>query len=133
MKRPLIYLSVLFNVFVLSQLPTFAATPPTPAAGPSALITKGLSDASAGTGYNQSLGLATVIGRLISVLLGAVGMIFIIIVIYGGILYMLSAGAEDKVKTAKKMITQAIIGIIIIVGAYAISSFVLTQLGAAVA
>jgi len=122
MKRPLIYLSVLFNVFVLSQLPAFAA--------PSAIMQG--ADAAAGTNYNQNILLSTVIGKAISSLLGMIGIVFIIIIIYAGILYMLSAGAEDKVKTAKKMIVQAIVGIIIIVGAYAITDFVMTQLAATV-
>ncbi|MEK7452346.1 MAG: hypothetical protein AAB664_03325 [Patescibacteria group bacterium] len=133
MKRSLIYLSVLFHFFVLSVF-TVLAAPDAPAkdAGPAALVIGGLDAAAVGTGYNKSLGLSTVIGRGISFLLGAVGMVFVIIVIYGGIMYMTSAGVEDKVKTAKKMITQAIIGIIIIISAYAISSYVLIGLGEAV-
>ncbi|MCF7906395.1 hypothetical protein K9L04_00490, partial [Patescibacteria group bacterium] len=55
-------------------------------------------------------------------------------IVYGGILWMTSGGEEEKVKKAKKLMISGIIGMIIIVSAYAITSYLLNNLlGAAVA
>lgn len=127
MKRFPIFLSVLFQVFVLSRLPAFA--------GPADLLTGGLdatnSAAGGGPGY-KAVSLPTLIGSFIQILLGLTGIIFLIIVIYGGIMYMTAAGDGTKVDKAKKMITQSIIGLILIVGAYSISTFIIDQLKGAV-
>lgn len=68
------------------------------------------------------------IGNMIDVLLGAIGIVFVVLIIQSGIQYMTSNGAEDKVKEAKKRIISAVIGIIILLGAYAISSYVITSI-----
>jgi hypothetical protein len=75
--------------------------------------------------------LPTLIGRLIAVVLGAVGILFVILVVQSGIQYMTAGGDDTKVKTAKTRIIQAVIGIVITVGAYAISSFVINQISKA--
>jgi uncharacterized membrane protein YwzB len=89
-------------------------------------ISEGLDQAASGT-YSQG-SLASFIGKLISALLGAVGLVFLVLTIYAGILYMTAMGAPDKVKKAKDMLTQALLGLIIIVGAYALTSFVIDEL-----
>lgn len=125
MKRFAIYLGVFFQVFVLSRLPVLAADP-------SSLLTTGLDAAAADSGLKSSLTLPALIGRMIAVMLGLIGIIFIIYIIWAGIMYMTAAGDDTKVKKAKQMISQSVIGIIIMVGAYAISNFVITQLTTAV-
>lgn len=72
--------------------------------------------------------LPTMIGNIINVLLGTLGIVFVGLVIYAGILYMTASGDNDKVKKAKTLLTQAVIGMIIIVAAYSISAFVIGQL-----
>ncbi|MFH1533416.1 MAG: PKD domain-containing protein [Nitrospirota bacterium] len=47
------------------------------------------------------------------------GLISVLIIIYGGVLYVTSGGEEEKVQTGKKAITYAAIGILIILGSYA--------------
>ena len=47
-------------------------------------------------------------------------------VIYAGYLYMMDQGEGKKTEKAKKLLGTAVIGIIIIVAAYAISNFVLS-------
>lgn len=65
---------------------------------------------------------------VIQVLLGFLGIIAIIIILYGGFVWLTSAGNEEKVGQAKKIITAGIIGLVIIFVSYAIASFVITQL-----
>jgi amino acid transporter len=67
-----------------------------------------------------------VVGTIISTVLSVVGSIFIIIVVYGGFIWMLANGEEKKVTKAKSLIRQAIIGLIVVVAAYAISLFILS-------
>ena len=126
MRAIVIYLSVLFDVFFLSAIPVIAA------GDTGKIIKEGLNKTANESGFSNALSLPEVIGKLISVVLGAVGIVFIIIAVYAGIMYMTAAGETEKVKKSKSMLIQAVIGIIIIVGAYAISNFVVTQLISAV-
>lgn len=72
--------------------------------------------------------LQNMIGQIINVALGFLGIIFLVLMLYAGFLWMTAQGDDTKVKKAREMITQAIIGIIIIAAAFAISNFVLTSL-----
>lgn len=83
----------------------------------------------AGAGYDtaQNNPLAT-ISNIIQIVLSLLGVIFLVLTIYSGFLWMTAGGDGSKVETAKKMLTAAIIGLIIIVSAYAISYFVITKL-----
>lgn len=103
----------------LSSMPALAA--------PADDILSGLNAAAQEPGYNTQLGLPALIGRLIAVVLGIVGIVFAINIIIAGINYMTAGGEKGKVESAKKSITQSVIGIILIVAAYAISSFVVNQ------
>ena len=60
------------------------------------------------------------------------GIIFVMMVVYAGILYMTDMGEGKKVDKAKKLLQTSIIGIVIVVAAYAISSFVIAQITNAV-
>lgn len=67
-------------------------------------------------------------GRLINVVLSFLGIIAVVIVLVGGFKYMLSGGDESKTADARKMIVAGIIGLAIILSAWAITSFVLDRL-----
>ncbi|MEK7067957.1 MAG: hypothetical protein AAB956_03090 [Patescibacteria group bacterium] len=62
---------------------------------------------------------------VINGILGLLGIIFLVLVLYAGFLWMTAAGNEDQVGKAKNILTTSIIGIIIIVAAYAIVKFAL--------
>lgn len=76
------------------------------------------------SGANQS-SLPTILGRIISVLLGFLGVLFIGLVVYAGFLYLTDQGAGENVKKAKKLLTTSIIGLVIVVAAYAIATYVI--------
>ncbi len=67
-------------------------------------------------------------GRIINVALGFLGIIAVVIVLMGGFKYMISGGNEEKVGEAKKLIVSGIIGLAIILSAWAITSFVISNL-----
>jgi TRAP-type C4-dicarboxylate transport system permease small subunit len=52
------------------------------------------------------------------------GVAFIIFLIWGGIEWLTAAGDKGRVETAQKMITNALIGLAILVGSYAIALFI---------
>jgi len=68
------------------------------------------------------------VGSVINVILGFSGLILVGLFVYGGILYMTAQGDTDRVKVAKKTMINAVIGVVIIVTAYAAATFVIGSL-----
>ncbi len=72
--------------------------------------------------------LESVVGNVIQYFLGLLGILFLALAIYGGYLWMMARGDEHQVTKAKDTIKSAVIGLAIILGAYAITSFVISNL-----
>jgi hypothetical protein len=70
----------------------------------------------------------TTAARIINVALGFLGIIAVVIVLIGGFKYMVSGGNEEKTSEAKNMIVAGIIGLAIILSAWAITTFVISSL-----
>jgi hypothetical protein len=85
------------------------------------------SDVADTTGLGQA-DFKTTIGRLIRVALGFLGIVAVVIVLYGGFKWMVAGGNDEKVGEAKRLIISGIIGLAIILSAYAITSFVISSL-----
>ena len=68
-----------------------------------------------------------VFSRITNTILLVVGLISVIMLVYGGLRYILSGGDSKKVTDAKNTILYAIIGLIISLLAYAIVHFVLNS------
>ena len=66
--------------------------------------------------------------NIIKIFLGFLGIIAVAIVLVGGFKWMTALGDEEKVKEARKLIGSGVVGLIIIVAAYAIATFVLDQI-----
>lgn len=79
-----------------------------------------------GTDAEGQLGEAIV--TVINMFLGILGVLFVILMIYAGFLWMTARGNDDQVHKAQDLIRNAIIGVIIVVAAYAITTFVLGAL-----
>jgi hypothetical protein len=87
-----------------------------------------LRNAGNSAGITSQQNLPQIIGTIINVVLGFMGIVLLFYVILAGWEWM-SAGGDDKgVTTAKTRIKNAVIGLVIIVSAYAISNFVISQL-----
>lgn len=69
--------------------------------------------------------LSATIGNIIKVVVGMLGLVCVVIIIMGGIQYMTSAGDAGKVKKAKDTILYGVIGLIICVLAFAITTFII--------
>src|SRR5574344_1055212 len=66
--------------------------------------------------------------KIINVILMFLGIIAVSLVSYGGFVWMTSNGSEDKIKTAKRILKNALIGLIIILSSWGIAAFILRQL-----
>lgn len=64
--------------------------------------------------------------NIVQFLMTFLGIIAVVIILYGGFLWMTAAGNEDKVATAKKVIIAGAIGLAVIISAYVIVNFVIT-------
>jgi hypothetical protein len=79
-------------------------------------------------GVKGSSDLPTIVGNVINILLGFLGILFLVLLLWAGFEWMTAGGDEKKVETATKRIRNAVIGLVVIVAAFAISNFVLTSL-----
>jgi uncharacterized Tic20 family protein len=93
--------------------------------------TTGLDDAANGTGLIRQTDTRRIVAGVINGLLGFLGMLFMILVIYGGLKWMTARGNSTQVDDAKKVIMNASIGLAVVVLSYVIVRIVLDVLGAA--
>lgn len=76
---------------------------------------------------NNTVG--SIIATVIEAFLTLLGIIFLILMLIGGYKWMTAGGNEDQIKEAKSYIKNAVIGLAIIIMAYAITYFVFEALG----
>ena len=82
-----------------------------------------------GLNYATAIGLGTqdvrtTVSNVIRAFMGLLGIIAVVIILLGGFKWMTAGGNEEKVGEAKKLIISGIIGLVIILSAYAIAQFV---------
>ena len=95
-----------------------------------------LAAASIGLEVGGSTGLGTrdlkeTIVRVVNVILGFLGILAVLLILYGGFKWMTAAGNEEKVGEAKKVIGAGIVGLVVILTAYAVAQFVISNLQSA--
>lgn len=124
MPRLFQYLAISIFV-VMAALPALAQPPINEFTGKVAEV--GGYDVSGVTEYTLSQS----VGRVIKVALSLVGLVFLILTIYAGILWMTAGGNEETVTKASNIFKTATIGLIIIMASYGLTVFVLAAIGAA--
>ncbi len=77
----------------------------------------------------QSTDLTVVIGRIVKIVIGFLGLIAVVIILIGGFQWMTSGGDSEKIQKAKDMMIHGLIGLFIVVIAYAIALFVMGVIG----
>ncbi len=73
--------------------------------------------------------LLQIAGRIIANALSILGVLFFILLVYAGFLWMTARGDETQINKAKDTTIAAIIGVIVIIAAYAITNLVFTSAG----
>lgn len=120
MKKIILKIGISIAVLPILFLPSFAH-----AIKSSATL---LGEVQAATDDTVPVDLTSAIGDLINVILSVLGIAFVGIVVYAGFLYLTAGGEEKNVEKAKKLLSQAVIGIVIVLLAYSISAFVIGSL-----
>lgn len=72
------------------------------------------------TGLPNDTSISGIVTRIIQILLAVAGLIAVIFLIVGGFRYITAGGNEETAEAAKKTITNAIIGIVIIILSFVI-------------
>ncbi len=88
----------------------------------------GLNEFSSNTNLGTNIALIETIVRIINILLGFLGVLVVVAIIYGGFKRMTSAGNEDQISSGNKIMGAGVVGLVIILAAYAITAFVINQL-----
>jgi len=81
-----------------------------------------------GSSDQPSQSVQEIVARIIAVFLGLLGLIFLILIILAGYKWMMAQGNEEKITEAKDQLKTGIIGLLIILGAYAIAHLVLNKI-----
>ena len=128
LKKILLGLLSLMTVgqLALVALPAGAQCDPTSGNTLGCLTATNLGNGDTAASAGQAL--PVLIGKIIRTILGLLGIIFVVLMVYAGFLWMTAQGETEPVDKAKNIIKQAIIGIIIIFLAYAITGFVVNSI-----
>jgi len=86
----------------------------------------------AGAAQVSQSSLEAYVANIVGVALTIIGTLFFLLVVYGGYIWMIARGNEKEADRAKDIITTASIGLVIVVIAYALSSFVVKSLVGAI-
>ena len=84
---------------------------------------------SGGAGYSLDTSVESIVALIITTILSFIGVIFLILAICGGYIWMIARGNEQEVDKAKNTIQGAVIGLIIVLAAYAISYYIISIVG----
>jgi hypothetical protein len=116
---------VIFSFFILHS--SFAL-----AASPSQEALDQLNAAAGASGANIAGSGPTdpriIVAIIIRSLLQLIGIVFVVLTVYAGFLWMTAAGEEEKIGKAKKLLSSGAIGLAIILSSYAISYFIFRSL-----
>jgi hypothetical protein len=88
---------------------------------------KNLQNLQKGIGGNVPTDLSAVVGNVIKTVLSLVGIIFLVLTVYAGYLWMTARGEDEQVSKAKEIIKSSIMGLFIVVSSYAITVFITSR------
>lgn len=123
--KTLIIVLLIAGYSLLVASPTLASWPATP------LLPDCATKAQTGVGADRICGFNDFILlgiNLTKMILGVVGSLALLFFIYGGIMFMLAGGKSEMIDKGKKIITNAVIGVAIVLGAWIIVNFAIAAL-----
>jgi len=124
----------LVKYFLIALALSLSLVSVVPALADSATITdldktaKGISAYSTQVGTDAKTTVTNKVGSIVALILSFVGIIFLILTIYAGLMWMTAQGNNAQVEKAKDLLINAVIGLVIVTAAYSITSFVGTQI-----
>jgi hypothetical protein len=127
-KLKLTLLSVFALVGIAMSVPAYvSAAPPPPPVEPTQSIQDGLNSVDSSNPATRRP-LSERIREVVNVILFVLGAIAVIMIIIGGIRYVVSAGDSGAITGAKNTILYAVIGLVVALLAFAIVNFVVNSL-----
>lgn len=122
MKQKIKYVFFLISLFLLSPLSFLSAAGLSDA-------TKNLQSTGTNMGFKtEGVDLQTIVGNVIKAILGLLGVLFLGLVVYGGVIWMTARGNDKRVEEAKNIMINGVIGLVIILSAYAVTTYVISAL-----
>lgn len=82
----------------------------------------GLDQTASNAGYEKK-DITDFTGSALGIILSSIGILFLLLMLYGGFMWMTAQGNMDQVSRARKLIIAGVIGLIIIVMAFAVTAF----------
>lgn len=121
-KIVLFMLTVLFGAFMFAQAPVLAQN-----VDEALGLSVGDSSLSEASGLTDN-DVRITVANIIKVALSLLGTITLVLIVYAGFLWMTAAGNDDQIGKAKGIIGAAVVGLIIILSAYAITNFLVSNI-----
>jgi cbb3-type cytochrome oxidase subunit 3 len=124
-------LGILSAIFLFFAFPVFLSPVFAADQAPTAESTGnyGLDTSAKGTGLLDKTNTPqSIVGTVVGAVLSLLGVVFFLLIFYGGLRWMLAQGNEAEVEKAKEILIAAVIGLIIVLAAYAITTFIGNQL-----
>lgn len=81
-----------------------------------------------GASSSTAPSISEIVASIIQYALSFLGVIFLILLIYGGFIWMTASGDQEKITKSKEILQSSIIGLIIILTSYTITYFVIESL-----
>lgn len=79
-------------------------------------------------GVEKNISIGVFVGILVQAVLQIVGIVFLILIVYGGFRWMSASGQQKQIEEAQKTIIHSVIGLLVVILAYGISIFVMGEL-----
>jgi hypothetical protein len=88
----------------------------------------GLEEANQAAGLPENANFPRTVGTILFIAISLIGAIFLILVIYGGFLWMTAGGNSQQTQKAGAIMRNGAIGVLIVLSAYAITRFVIIEI-----
>lgn len=125
MKKILFIISL---VFILSANFAFAQQAQSPVTPDPYGLTDTAQKAGLISQNTAPLSVSQIIGLIINAFLGLVGVIYLVLIIYSGVVWMTAGGNEETITKAKKKLVNATIGLILIFAAFIITNYIVFKI-----
>ncbi|NCN25438.1 hypothetical protein COT94_02005 [Candidatus Falkowbacteria bacterium CG10_big_fil_rev_8_21_14_0_10_37_14] len=87
-----------------------------------AVVLSGLETTANGSGFSKATAV-DISTNILAKTMSFLAVIFLLLMMYGGFLWMTAVGNDSRIKTSQTLITSAMIGLLVIAAAYAITAF----------
>ena len=89
-------------------------------------VKEGVQIATAESGVSSNLDMSTAVSKFVHLMLYTVGILAVIMLIFGGIKYVISGGDSKKVESAKATVLYALAGLIVALVSFVVVNFIIS-------